>query len=130
MTRTERQDLLQICRQRERVAKTEAVAVAARQKADFQAQLARIYSFDESTVWKAAAEAQRRCNEQIAADCAKLSIPRWVQPELAYPYWRGRGENAVAQRRAELTRVGEPEDRPAPEGDGARDPAVVGGHPD
>jgi hypothetical protein len=30
MTRTERQDLLQICRQRERVAKAEAVAVAAR----------------------------------------------------------------------------------------------------
>jgi hypothetical protein len=109
MTRAERQDLLQICRQRERVAKTEAVAVAARQKADFQAQLARIYSFDENEVWraatKAAVEVTRQCNEQVVAECAKLGIPRWAQPELITPHWYGRGENAVAQRRAELTKV-------------------------
>jgi len=109
MTRTERQDLLQICRQRERVAKAEAVAVAARHKADFQAQLARVYSFDDDEVWKAATKAAkeftRQCSERIAAECDKLGIPRWAQPELCGPQWYGRGENAVAPRRAELTKV-------------------------
>ncbi len=109
MTRTERQDLLHICRQRERVARTEAVAVAARRRAEFQAQLARIYSWDENDIWKAATEAAnectRQCSERIAAECDKLGIPRWARPELSRPYWHGRGEAAVAQRRAELTKV-------------------------
>jgi hypothetical protein len=105
----ERQDLLQICRQRERVAKGEAVAVAARHKADFEAQLARVYHFDENAVWKAAAEAAeevaRQCQERVAAECAKLGIPKWAAPELGRPYWYERGENAVARRRTELTKV-------------------------
>jgi hypothetical protein len=109
MTRTERQDLLQICRQQERVAKAQADAVAARRKAEFQAQLARVYSWDENDVWKAATKAAkeytRQCSERIAAECDKLGIPRWAQPELGGPQWYGRGENAVAQRRAELTKV-------------------------
>jgi hypothetical protein len=109
MTRTERQDLLQICRHRERVAKAEADAVAARRKAEFEAQLAREYSWDESEVWKAAAlaalEFTRQCNAQVAADCDKRGIPRWAQPRILEPHWYGRGENATRERRAELTRV-------------------------
>lgn len=109
MTRTERQDILQICRQRERVAKADAVAVAARHRAEFEAQLARIYSWDEDDVWKAAAkaakEATRQANEQIAARCEQLGIPSRFRPALDEPSWYCRGENAVAQRRAELTRV-------------------------
>ena len=109
MTRTERQDLLHICRQRERVARTEAVAVAARRKADFEAQLARVYSFDEDEVWKAATtaakECTRECADRIAAECDKLGIPRWARPELSVPYWSSRGENAVSRRRTELTKV-------------------------
>ena len=109
MTRTERQDLLQICRQQERVAKAQADAVAARRRAEFQAQLARIYSWDENDIWKAATKAAKQftleCGERIAAECDKLGIPRWAQPQLGEPQWWGRGENAVAERRAELTRV-------------------------
>jgi hypothetical protein len=109
MTRTERQDLLQICRQRERVAKGEAVSMAARRKAEFEAQLAREYSWDESEIWKAAAlaalEFTRQCSAQVAADCDKRGIPRWAQPRISEPYWYGRGENATRERRAELTRV-------------------------
>jgi hypothetical protein len=59
MTRTERQDLLQICRQRERVAKSDAAAVAAKHQADFAAQLAADYSFDQDEVWKQAHAAAR-----------------------------------------------------------------------
>ena len=109
MTRTERQDLLQICRRRERVAKADAISVAARQKADFEAQLARVYRFDEDAVWqaanKAAQKVARQANEQVAARCQQLGIPRWAQPEILPPHWYGRGENATRQRRAELTRV-------------------------
>jgi hypothetical protein len=109
MTKTERQDLLQICRQRERVAKAEAVATAARRKADFEAQLARIYSFDEDDVWKAAhkavKEAYAEAYKRVAARCDQLGIPHWAQPEESEPHWWGRGENAVAERRRELTKV-------------------------
>jgi hypothetical protein len=109
MTRTERQDLLQICRQRERVAKAEAAAVAARHKADFEAQLARIYSFDEDEVWKAAhqavKEAYAEAHKIVAARCDQLRIPHWAQPEEGQPHWWGRGENAVRERRVELTKV-------------------------
>jgi hypothetical protein len=109
MTRTERQDLLQICRQRERVAKAEAVSIAARRKAEFEAQLARVYHFDEDEVWRAAHKAVKRAaqqaNEQIAAHCRQLGIPSWAQPEIDEPHWYGRGENATRERRAELTKV-------------------------
>ena len=110
MTRTGRgKDLLHICRQQERVAKAQADAVAARRRAEFQAQLARIYSWDENDIWKAATKAAKQftleCGERITAECDKLGIPRRFQPQLGEPQWWGRGENAVAERRAELTRV-------------------------
>jgi hypothetical protein len=109
MTRTERQDLLQICRHRLRVAKAEADAVAARRKADFQAHLARVYHWDENQVWQAAIKAakqfSRECGERIATECDRLGIPHWAQPHISEPYWFERSQNAVAQRRAELTKV-------------------------
>jgi hypothetical protein len=40
MTRTEREDLLKLARGRERVAKSQAVAMAAQRKAEFAAQFA------------------------------------------------------------------------------------------
>jgi hypothetical protein len=72
MTRTERHDLLQICRK---------------------------------AATKAAEEFTRQRGERITAECDKLGIPRWAQPQISEPHWYGRSENAVAQRRAELTRV-------------------------
>jgi hypothetical protein len=108
MTRTERQELLQICRQRERVAKSDAAAVAAKRKADFAAQLAADYSFDQDEVWRqahaAAEEATEKAQEEVARRCRELGIPRSFAPTL-YLGWSGRGENASASRRAELTRV-------------------------
>jgi hypothetical protein len=109
MTRAERQDPLDVCRKRERVAKAGAVAEAARRKADFETQLARIYSFDEDPVWeeamRAAKEVARQSEEQVAARCRQLGIPSWAQPEMGSPHWYGRGEAAVRERRVELTKV-------------------------
>lgn len=97
MTRTEQKDLLQICQQRERVARAEAVSVGTRREANFEAQLARVYSFDEDAVWQAAykavKEVTRQSNEQVAAQCRQLGIPRWVQPEISLSYWYGATES-------------------------------------
>jgi hypothetical protein len=109
MTRTEREDLLRICRMRERVAKAEAVALAAQRKAEFEAQIAAVYGFDTEEVRRAAREEAKLATEQanlrIAARCQELGIPRRFQPLLHEPSWYARGENATAERRAELRRV-------------------------
>ena len=59
MTKYERETLLKVVRQRERVAKTDAAAAAPARKAQFAQQLAREYIFDEDKVWRQVmAEAQ------------------------------------------------------------------------
>jgi len=50
MIRRERKDLDRLSRDRERLAK--AAARAAELKADFEQQIATVYSFDNDSVWK------------------------------------------------------------------------------
>ncbi len=108
MTRIERETLMQICRMRAKVAKAEATTIAAQRKADFQSQLAAIYHFDNDAVWKqaqaAARDATRQAQGRIAQRCRDLGIPDSFAPSVSLG-WYGRGENASASRRAELTRV-------------------------
>lgn len=108
MKRNDQQDLLQVVRMRARVAKADAAAVAARRKAEFAAQLAAVYSYDDDEVWKkaqaAADVAAEAAQKDVARRCAELGIPRRFAPEIRL-LWYGRGENAVASRRAELTKV-------------------------
>ena len=109
MLKSERDALLKVCRQRERVAKNEVGAVAARRKADFERQLATVYNFDQSEVWERAyatlTEACRNANDEIAREAEGLGIPREFHPMLSPTYWSERGQNLVQQRRAELTKV-------------------------
>jgi hypothetical protein len=104
VTRAERQDLLKVARQRERVAETGTTAYAAKLIADFEQQLASIYSFGQSEVWRKVAEAADKAveaaNADLAEECQKLGIPKRFAPGIALQ-WYGRGENAVASRRAE-----------------------------
>jgi hypothetical protein len=108
MTKADRDSLLQLCRMRARVAKADAVAVAARRRAEFAAQLAAVYSFDNDETWRQAYQsakaATNRAREEIAARAKELGIPQRFAPELGL-HWYGRGENASRERRAELTRV-------------------------
>ena len=108
MNKIERETLLQVCRMRARVAKAEANAVAARRKAEFEAQLAAIYHFDNDEVWKqahaAALIAVEQAREQIARRARELGIPGAFAPDVGL-HWYGRGENAIRERRTELTRV-------------------------
>ena len=109
MLKSERDALLKVCRQRERVAKSEVNAVAARRKADFERQLAAVYSFDNREVWSrayaSAKETVRKANEEIAHEAEAMGIPREFAPFLSTPYWLERGENISQWRRVELTKV-------------------------
>lgn len=108
MTRSERAELGQLIRKRERVMKSVAVERSAAMLAEFETQCAAIYSFDQDDIWKGAFQAAEKIvseSEQVIADrCKELGIPREFAPSINL-HWYGRGENAVAQRRTELRRV-------------------------
>jgi hypothetical protein len=108
MTKGERVELTQLIRKRERVMKKDAEEYSIRMMADFEEQSAKIYSFDDDEIWKQAAEialaAVGKANIAIAKRCGELGIPAEFAPSLEAG-WAGRGQNAVASRRAELRRV-------------------------
>src|SRR5215472_6592158 len=109
ISNAERERLLKVARLREKVAKTVVAERSAVLLADFEQQLATIYSFDQSETWaKAVMAAKEACNaaqSAIAEECSRLGIPRRFAPNISHPSWYGRGENAVRERRAELRKV-------------------------
>ena len=108
LSRSETHDLSMIIKDRTKVLRAHAEEQAAACIADFEKKLAAVYEFDQDEVWKAATEEARKvvaeCQEKIAKRCQKLGIPRTFAPEIGMS-WLGRGENALASRRAELRRV-------------------------
>jgi hypothetical protein len=108
MTKSERSDLLSLIKKRERVMKTMAAERSAEMIAEFEAQAAKIYSFNDDAVWAKAKEeatsAVAAAQEAIAERCALLGIPKEFAPSLQIG-WYGRGENAFAARMAELRRA-------------------------
>jgi hypothetical protein len=76
--------------------------------ADFEANLARRYTFDHDESWKAATakalEAVTAAQMLIDERIAEVGIPKEFAPKLLLS-WQDRGENAVAERRAEMRRV-------------------------
>ena len=112
MTRADRETLIKIARQRERVAKSEAKDRAARLLADFEQQMDRRYSYDESEVWEQAVKIADRtvseANKQIAEECRRLGIPDQFAPKLEMG-WRSAGRNMVKNERMEMRRVAQRE---------------------
>ena len=108
MSKSEREDLARLIRNREKVLKTAAGQRSAELRATFEQQMASVYSYDQDTTWKAATEtanaAVAEAREIIAARCRELRIPAQFAPTVSFS-WHGRGENALAARRAELRRV-------------------------
>jgi len=108
MTRREREDLAKLVRRREQVAKSAAVQRSAELLADFEQQIASIYSYDDDATWRTLHEAaQHAVNEadaQVAERCRELGIPARFRPGLNVN-WYGRGENATSGRRAELRKT-------------------------
>jgi len=112
MTKGEREDLIRLIKQRERVAKTAAEQRSAAMLADFEREVSACHSFATNEVWRASVEAAQQAAkeamEKIAAESDKLGIPKEFQPQIGFS-WARRGENAYQERRAELRRVAKAE---------------------
>ena len=110
MTKHEREDLQRLVRQREKVLKSAAKQRSAELIADFENQMGQEFSFDQDEVWeratKIAQAALAKANEQIAARCHEIGIPKRFAPGLNLR-WYGRRENATKQRRDELRKMAE-----------------------
>jgi hypothetical protein len=112
LSRNETHDLGMIIKDRSKVLKAHIEAEKATVLADFEKQIAAVYTFDQDEVWKAATlkalEVVREAQETIAKRCEELGIPKTFAPALSAS-WQGRGENALKDRRAELRRVAKAE---------------------
>lgn len=108
MSRTERQELGQLIRKRERVMKAQVAERGAAMLADFENQVGSIYSFDQDETWaKAMQEAEKAvsdANTVVAARCKELGIPKEFAPSVAMG-WIERGQNMVNSRRIEMRRI-------------------------
>lgn len=108
ITRTERNDLMLLCRKREKLAKAMAAQRSAELLADFESKLAKEFAWSEQENWSAAMrrarELVRGLNETIREDLRELGVPPEFAPS-AHVYWESRGENISSRRRAELRRV-------------------------
>lgn len=105
MTRTERQELGQLIRKRERVMKAQVAERGAAMLAEFENQVGSIYSYDQDETWakamQAAEKAVEDANKVVAERCKELGIPKEFAPSVAMG-WMERGQNMVAKRRGEL----------------------------
>jgi hypothetical protein len=108
MTKGEREDLIRLIKQRERVAKTAAEQRSAAMLAEFEQKISTLHAFATNEVWKASVDvahvAAKKAIEEIAAEADKLGIPKEFQPKISFQ-WLQRGENAYEVRRAELRRL-------------------------
>ena len=112
MTKGEREDLIRLIKQREKVAKTAAEQRSAAMLAEFEQQVSAKHAFANNEVWRASVEAAqkhaREAADKITAECDRLGIPKEFQPQLGWS-WVQRGENAYETRRTELRRVAKAE---------------------
>ena len=112
MTKGEREDLLRLIKQREKVAKTAAEQRSAAMLADFEREVSAVHAFATNEVWRASVEAAqaaaKEAMERIATESDKLGIPKEFQPRVNFS-WLQRGENAYNERRVELRRVAKAE---------------------
>jgi hypothetical protein len=108
MTKSEREDLAKLIRNRERVMKAAAAQRSAELLAEFEQQMASEYSFNQDATWRAAMEAANAAvtiaRKAIAERCGELGIPARFAPDI-HLSWHGRGENAFQERVAELRKV-------------------------
>jgi hypothetical protein len=106
MTRSEREELQRLIRQREKALKSAAKLRSADLLADFENQMGAQYAPEDDPVWKEAEAIARREVDKaatiIAKRCAEKGIPKQFSPSLDLD-WHHRGYgNALEKRRNEL----------------------------
>jgi hypothetical protein len=109
MTKSEREDLQRLVRQREKVLKSAAKQRSTEVLADFENQMGQEYSFDDDHVWAEAAKianaAVSKTQEQIKARCREIGIPDRFAPSISLA-WHHRGYgNLIKERRDELRKM-------------------------
>lgn len=110
MTRRDRDDLIRVVKQREKLAKSGAEARAAEVLADFEEQLARQYKIEESEVFLEALgvvqQAIREADAMVNREFDRMGVDPAFAGGLDVGYaWQRRGENALKERRHELRAV-------------------------
>jgi hypothetical protein len=112
MTKGEREDLIRLVKQREKVAKTAAEQRSAAMLADFERQVSAAHKFNDDEVWNAATaaavDAAKKVNAEIEAKATELGIPPEFQPKLQFS-WEKRGKAEYNQRRDDLRRLAKAE---------------------
>ena len=107
MTKSERDELVKITRERGRVAKARVEAVKAELLADVEAKLSAKFSYRDQ-MWsegiKIAEQAVDEANAQIARVCDERGVPAEFRPSVDLA-WSSRGQNTDPQRRAELRKL-------------------------
>jgi hypothetical protein len=109
MTSRERSDLAALIRRREKLAKAATAQVKAKRIADLEVQLASAFAAEDerfADVARFTSQVVDRANREVQRRCEEMGIPETFRPTLAL-HWLSRGENATAERRAELRRVGQ-----------------------
>src|SRR5262245_25761973 len=108
MTKSERAELAQLVRRREKLAKADVDRVVAERLADFEQQAASYYRAEDDEVWaeqkRIAYEAVADAQARIAERSRELAVPEWTAPSVRVD-WYQRGENASKRRVEELRRV-------------------------
>ena len=112
MTKGERDDLIRLIKQREKVAKSAATQRAAAMLAEFERRIVELHDFDTDEVWSAAtacvSAATKKANQEINERSAELGIPAEFRPAITFN-WNCRGQAEYEMRRAELRRVAKAE---------------------
>ena len=112
MTKGERDDLIRLLKQRERVAKTAAEQRSAAMLAEFEKKMTDLDVFDNDKIWEAVVEtgieAAKKVNATIIAEADKLGIPEEFHPRLTF-HWERRGKDEYKYRREELRRLAKAE---------------------
>jgi hypothetical protein len=108
MTTAERVELSRVVRLRTKVRRADIDEFAARQKAEVETQLAKIYRKDDPRWAKITAKMEivlAQGAEELAEVLQQEGIPAEFGPTMGGLGWAGRGENAFAARRAELRKM-------------------------
>jgi hypothetical protein len=82
LSNNERERLLRAARLRDKVAKTAAAERSAVLLADFEQQLASVYSFDQSEIWAQAYQAAKKAIDTASRAVAGLGIPKRFAPDI------------------------------------------------
>ncbi len=109
ISRSEREDLQRLIRQRDRVLKSAAKQRSAELLADFENQMGGQYHAEDDPIWaevcKTAEQVVAKAQQQVAARCRELGIAKQFAPSLDIG-WMHRGYgNALTQRRTEMRRM-------------------------